>query len=416
MTPAPLSTRRSTCCLCHSPNLEVVLPLEPSPIGDAYVTAEQCQTVQPLIPLDVALCHACGHVQLMDIVDPKYLFVDYLYHTNTSPGLVAHFRAFAESSVREFDLHAGDVVVEIGSNDGALLQFFQQAGLTVQGIDPAEAPGAKARERGLPTESAFFTSSLATDLRQRLGGARLVVANNVFAHSDHLADMAQGIRTLLGHDGVFTFEVSYLLDIIDAKLFDTIYHEHISYHSLKPLEQFLRANGLCLFAVERIPTKGGSMRVYAQRDDGPRTVQPIVAQMIAEEDARGLARPPLFREFAAELVRCRDAVHALLDQHQLTQSTLAGYGASTTVTTLIAHFQLADRLGYLLDDNPLKQGRFSPGWHHPVYSSQRLGTEPPAMVAVLAWNYAQPILQRQQAYRSAGGKFLIPLPEPRIVE
>lgn len=407
--------RRTSCCLCRSSALEVVLPLEPSPIGDAFVTAEQCAQPQPIIPLDVALCRDCGHVQLMDIVHPEHLFVDYLFQTQTSPGLVRHFQAFAEHAIQKYSLTAGDVVIEIGSNDGALLQFFQQAGLNVLGIDPAQAPSAAARARGLPTETAFFTSKLAAEISDRVGPARLVVANNVFAHSENLGDMADGIRMLLHPDGVFTFEVSYLLDIIDRKLFDTIYHEHISYHSLKPLARFFREHGLQMISVEPIPTKGGSMRVIVQRDDGPAAVDEIVPKMIAEEDVRGLAEPPLFQRFASDLLLCRDQIAKLMDSKSLTRDGVAGYGASTTATTLIAHFQLADRFACMLDDNPLKQGRFSPGWHHPVYASNRLATDPPGCVIILAWNYADPILQRCSAYREQGGQFLIPLPEPRLV-
>lgn len=393
-----------------------MLPLEPSPIGDAFVTADQCAVPQPLIPLDLALCRTCGHVQLMDVVNPESLFVDYLYQTQTSAGLVAHFRDYARQAIDRFGLQAGDTVVEIGSNDGSLLNFFQEAGLKVQGVDPSRAPAEAARRRGIPTESAFFSSALARTLRERLGPARLVVANNVFAHSNQLGDMADGVRELLRPDGVFLFEVSYLLDMIDRKVFDTIFHEHISYHSLIPLQRFLAAHGLTIFAVEHIRTKGGSIRVSAQRDDGPHPVQTGVTEMMAAEAARGLTEPAIFHRYAAEIAACRDQVTDLLDAFPIAPGTLAGYGASPTVATLIAHFRLAERLGYLVDDNPLKQGRFSPGWHHPVYPGSRLlGESPPPLVIILAWNYAEPIMQRQTAYRERGGRFLIPLPEPRIV-
>lgn len=408
-------THRSRCCLCASPDLDVVLPLEPSPIGDDFARADDLDRSQPLLPLDVGLCRTCGHLQLMDLVEPAALFVDYLYQTQTSPGLVAHFREFAAAAVARWQLAPGDVVYEIGSNDGALLHFFQEAGLTVQGIDPAKAPGDAARARGIPTEAAFFDPQVARRLRDQRGPAKLVVANNVFAHSDRLAEMAEGVRGLLASDGVFAFEVSYVPDLIDRKLFDTIYHEHVSYHSIQPLQRFLPVHGLELFDVERIAAKGGSIRGLAQLAGGPQTINPRVETLVAQEAARGFGEPAIYRQFAAELVTCRNRVHALLDSCHVTGATLVGYGASPTVSTLIAHFRLADRIGYLVDDNPLKQGRYSPHWHHPVEPSRVLIERQPPVTITLAWNYADAMIARQSDYRARGGRFVVPLPEPRTV-
>lgn len=410
-----LSRRSDSCCLCGSPGLVSALRLEPSPIGDAFITAEERSVEQPFLPLTVAVCPTCGHAQLEDVVDPRRLFVDYLFQTGSSPGLVEHFRQFAEVMRSRLHLTSSDRVLEIGSNDGSLLQFFQSQGLRVQGVDPSLPAASAAASKNIPTANTFFTSAVAAQLGREQGPFRLVVANNVFAHSADLAEMAAGIERVLSPEGVFVFEVSYLVDLVEKMLFDTIYHEHVSYHHLQPLVSFFQRHGLEIWDVERIASKGGSLRVYVQRLGGPQARTAAVDDLLALEQKLGVSDPAYLRSFGERLLSHRRELHQTLNRLGIEPGTLYGYGASPTTITLIAHFQLAPFLACLVDDNPQKQGRFAPGWHLPVFPSSSLLERRPPWTLILAWNFSDPIIAKNQAYRAAGGRFVIPLPTIQLV-
>ena len=408
---------KNDCRLCGSTSLEHVLPIRPSPIGDAFVTAERKDEPQDLYPLDCYLCLACGHLQNLDVVDPDVLFRDYTYRTSVSLGLVEHFKRYAHSVVEGLGIPKGSLVVEMGSNDGSLLKAFKNEGMRVQGIDPAREIAAAATTEGIPTIADFFTSKLAEKIKAEQGDAALFCANNVFAHIDNMADVVKGIRLLLADDGVFVFEVSYIVDMIDNMVFDTIYHEHVSHHALIPRETFLNNHDMSLFRVERTSTKGGSIRAFAQvKSTGRRPRSAEYLKLVAEEERREITKPKIYRDWF-EAIECRKrAVLSYLDKARSEGKVIAAYGASTTTTTLLYHFELEGRIRFIVDDNPLKQGRFSPGAHIPVLASSALATERPDVVVILAWIYAEPILKRNEAYIAAGGTSLVPLPEPRIVD
>jgi SAM-dependent methyltransferase len=311
--PLPGLTRRTRCRLCDGSRLDCVLPLCASPIADAYVPAARLSEPQPAYPLDLYLCRDCGHVQNIDVVDPALLFRDYDYVTSSSPGLVQHYRQFAVQVGEQTGLRLGDLVVEIGSNDGSLLEFFRSAGARVLGVDPAVRIATGAAARGIPTIPEFFGSEVAAGIRRSEGPARVVVANNVFAHADDLADIVAGVRDLLADDGVFVFEVSYLPDIVDRFMFDTVYHEHVSYHSIAPLRRFLERLGMQLYDVERIGSKGGSIRAYAQRLAGGKAVTSQVGDLIRMEFERGFGEPAIYAEYARQIDARKQALVTLID-------------------------------------------------------------------------------------------------------
>jgi SAM-dependent methyltransferase len=408
---------KTHCRLCGSASLERVLPIRPSPIGDAFVTAERTVEPQDLYPLDCYLCLDCGHLQNLDVVDPDVLFRDYTYRTSVSLGLVEHFKRYARSVVESLGIPERSLVVEIGSNDGSLLKAFKSEGMRVQGIDPARNIAASATEDGVPTIPDFFTSRLAAMIKAEQGSAAVFCANNVFAHIDDMSDVVDGIRLLLADDGAFVFEVSYIVDMIDNMVFDTIYHEHVSHHALIPLETFLNRHDMTLFHVARTGTKGGSIRAFAQpKSTGKRPRSAELSALIAEEERRGITGPQIYRDWFNAIESRKRKVLNLLDHAIAEGKTVAAYGASTTTTTLLYHFELEKRVSFIVDDNPLKQGRFSPGAHIPVLPSSELGTKRPDIVVILAWIYAEPILKRNQAYLEAGGQFLVPLPEPQTID
>jgi SAM-dependent methyltransferase len=351
----------------------------------------------------------------VDIVNPDLLFREYLFQTGSSAGLVAHFCRYAKAIVEKYHIKPGAFVVEIGSNDGTLLKFFKEHGLNVLGIDPAVEIARQATAAGTPTLPEFFSSALAKHIAAQHGAAKLIVANNVYAHSDELADITTAIASLLDDDGVFVFEVSYLLDIIDKFLFDTIYHEHLSYHSISALRRFLKSHGLHLFDVEKITSKGGSIRGFVQKTNGPHQEQPIIETMIAEEMRRGLHQPQIFQQYEQAILSRKQAVVALIDKALHHKKRVVAYGASTTVITLMYHFELENKLAYLVDDNPKKHSLFSPGCHLEVKPGDVLYTDKPDIVVILAWQYADVIIQKHQQFIAAGGTIVVPLPTLQVI-
>jgi hypothetical protein len=395
----------------------MVLPIKPSPIADAYIKASELGKAQATYPLDLYLCRTCGHVQNVDVVNPDLLFRDYLFVTSSSQGLVEHYRSYAEDVMQLFQPPADSLVVEIGSNDGSLLRFFKNHGMRVLGVDPARDIAREATEAGLPTLPEYFDSNLAGSIVGEHGPAIVVTANNVFAHADDIGEIAIGIRNLLADEGVFVFEASYLVDIVDRFLFDTVYHEHVSYHSIGPLALFFRRLGLELFAVQRISSKGGSIRGFVQRaDTGRRPVQPAVRELIEMETERGFSQPGLYRDYAARIADRKNRLLECVDAALARGRMVAGYGASTTTTTLMWHFDLTRRLAFVADDNPRKCGLYCPGSHVPVVPSEELYVRRPDDVVILAWNYAGPIMKRHERFVAEGGRFIVPLPETAIFE
>jgi len=411
----PQFYRRDTCRLCGSRDLKLVLSLCPAPPVDAYVPAERLGETQKTFPLDLFLCLACGHAQLLDVVPPDILFGNYIYVTTSSPGLVEHFRKYATVVLDRLTPPRSSLVIEIGSNDGTLLGFFREAGLRTLGIDPAADIARKASESGLETIPAYFGSDLARDIRDSRGTAAIVCANNVFAHMDDLGDVADGVRTLLATDGVFVFEVHYLLDLIDEMAFDFIYHEHLCYHSVKPLDSFLRRHDMELIDVERVPTKGGSIRCFAQPLGGPRSTAPAVDQLKATETTYGLDRPEIFESFRSRIDEIKNALHDRIEEFEAQGKSIAGYGASATVTVLIHHFDLGNKIQFLVDDNVAKQNLFSPGHHIPVLPPQAIYDRKPDYLLVLAWRFRDMIVRKHQAYVESGGQFIVPLPGIEVI-
>jgi SAM-dependent methyltransferase len=407
--------RRDTCRLCGSRDLETTLHIAATPPGDHYVTAAERDRPQGTYPLDIVLCGGCGLSQLAYTVDPEILYGNYVYTTSISLGLPEHFRRYAGAVVGNVKPRDGALVVDIGSNDGSLLRCFQQHGLRVLGVDPADAIARQATESGVETWTGYFTSALARRIKEERGAATIVTANNVFANVDAPAEFVKGIRHLLAPDGVFVFETSYLLDVVEKALVETVFHEHLSYLAAKPLEAFFAGLGMQLIDVERVPTKGGSLRGTVQLAGGPRPVSPAVAELIALEESRGLDRPEIFKEFATRLDGVKSRLLALLGGLKAQGKVIAGFGASVGVTTLIYHFDVANLLSYIVDDNPGKQNTFSPGHHIPVLPPDALYERKADYVLILAWNYAEPIMKKHRAFSEKGGHFILPLPEVETV-
>ena len=407
--------RRNTCRLCGGKDLTLVISLQPTPPANAFVSKDALDQAQECYPLDVFFCESCAHVQLLDVVEPKILFENYVYVSGTSPVFVEHFRAYANDVISRFTAPDNGLAVDIGSNDGTLLRFFRDAGWRVLGVDPAKDIAQQATLSGIETKTAFFTPELAATIKKEKGPAKVITANNVFAHADDLKGITQGIHALLDDDGIFVFEVSYLLDVVEKTLFDTIYHEHLAYHSVKPLVQFMATNDMELIDAQRVDSHGGSLRAVAQKKGGPRKASSALAKAVAQEEALGLNKAETFKKFAADIENLKNDLGQLLHRLKTEGKSIAAFGAPAKATTLMYHFGIgADIIDFIVDDSPLKQGLYSPGMHIEVVSSAAIKERNPDYLLMLAWNFAQPIMEKQTDFKTRGGKFIIPLPKLEV--
>lgn len=407
--------KRDTCRLCGGNNLENVLSLTPTALCDAYVSSERVNEVQEVYPLDLFLCHDCGYVHLPYVVDPEIIYRDYIYVTTSSMGLSDHFQRYTEEVFRRLRPPGNSLVIDIGSNDGTLLKFLKRRGMRVLGVEPANKIAQEATKSGVKTLPDFFTTKLADKIKNDYGPATVVTINNLFANIDDLEGFTEGACKLLAPDGVLIIESSYLGDMIQNMIFDFIYHEHLSYFSVKPLVAFFRRFNMELIDIEHVPTKGGSLRYYFQLNDGSRLVSLSVAEMIAYEEKLGLDRVETFKTFSDEIDNVKSQLISQLRDLKAYGKTIAGYGGSATSTTLIYHFGLNEMMDYIVDENLAKQNTYSPGYHIPVLSSEVLYEKKPDYVLILAWRYAEPIMQKHQAFIEQGGHFIVPLPKIEVI-
>jgi hypothetical protein len=392
--------RRDDCRLCGSRNVGVVLRYAPQPLPDQYL---RTRLYQPCYAMDLYQCEDCGAVQLLDVVSPETIYPDYSYKTSSSAGLVEHFNRYADQVTMKLMPQLNDLVVDIGSNDGVLLKAFRKRGLRVVGVEPAQAIAeATSIQDGIPTFPMFFDADCACKIRAQHGAAQIITANNVFANIDDLVSFMLAVRDLLAFDGVFVFETFYLADMIDNLVFDFIYHEHLNAFAVQSLKKFFDAFGMELFDVDRVPTKGGSIRCFVRHKGGFRRRMKAVDDLVQWELTRGLDTPIPFITFAKRIEIAKNEMYAKLDKYD-GNAVGAGYGASPTSTTLIYQWDLGKRLDYLVDDWDVKQETFSPGLHLPVKSPEQLDAD---YCIILAWRYAEQIKAKHPEYR---GQWIVPV-------
>jgi hypothetical protein len=393
------------------------MSLTPTPPGNDFLTKEELGRDEPVYPLDLYFCEACHHIQLGHVVDPKILYQkNYSYVSATSAYFVNHLKHYAKDMVERFDLKPGDLAVDIGSNDGTCLSFFKDKGMKVVGVDPATEIAGKATENGIDTIADFFGYRLAVELRKKYGTAKFITSHNACAHIDNLFDVVKGVEHWLDADGVFVLEVGYFVDVYSNTWFDTVYHEHVDYHTVAPFEKLFNRVGMELISVERISPQGGSIRVMAQKKGGIIKRDDSVDELIALEAKLGLDKAETLHKLNHKISQVRDKLHNLIHSLKADGKSIAGFGAPTKATTLMAHFGLdATVLDFIVDDNPLKQGLFTPITHIPVLSADALYKMKPDYVIILAWNFAEPIMQMHKKYSEQVGQFILPMPNPEIV-
>lgn len=411
----PVFYHRDNCRLCQSRTVEIVVPLTPIPvatpnIGMAAKGAEGKGLDTALVPLDLYLCRDCGHLQLLDIIDPEVQYTHFAYTTSISLGLAEHFERMADTVIARAKLAPSALVVEVGSNDGTLLRFFKNRGMRVLGIDPARATALKATAEGIETLATFFTTELADEIRAKHGPAAVIISNNTYANLDDLNGPTEGIKRLLADDGMFVFETQHGADVIRRMLIDTIYHEHLSYFLIGPLVPYFARHGMALFAAEHLTTKGGSIRGYCQLAGGPYRPDGSIINMTAEEAAEGLMKPETYRHFVNRLTTLRANLSGALAAETRAGRRIAGFGASVGTVTLINQFGLGHSLEMVFDDKPLAEALLGPGYSIPVLPSEAMYDKRPDIVVILAWRYAEPIMAKHKRFIESGGRFAIPWP------
>ncbi|HXN00272.1 MAG TPA: class I SAM-dependent methyltransferase [Candidatus Dormibacteraeota bacterium] len=407
------------CRSCGAHELELVLSLGRTPLANALLTREQLTQPEPLYPLDLAFCPSCTLVQITETVPPADLFSEYLYFSSFSDTMLRHAQSLVLSLIAERRLGPRSLVVEVASNDGYLLQYYQQAGVPVLGIEPAANIASEAKKRGVPTIVEFFGQELAGQLRAKGQRADVIHVHNVLAHVADLNGFVEGIKVLLKDDGVAVIEAPYVKDLIDHCEFDTIYHEHLCYYSLTALDRLFRRHDLFIQDVDRISIHGGSLRVTVGKSAQPALPQrgkEHVAQLLAEETAWGVGRFATYRHFGARVEALKATLTSMLAGFKRRGDRIAAYGAAAKGSTLLNYFGIGlETLDFVVDRSPHKQGRFMPGVHIPIRAPERLLEEMPDEVLLLTWNFADEILEQQKAYRQLGGRFIIPVPEVRVV-
>ena len=403
------------CRSCGAGGLQVVLDLGRQPLANNLPRPEDPGGAEPKFPLRLTVCSHCWLAQIADLVPPGDLFSDYVYFSSYSDTMLRHAHAAAEQHTKEFDLGSDKLVVEIASNDGYLLKNFQAAGIPCLGIEPAQNIAKVARKMGIETLTEFFGKSLAEELAGANRSADLILGNNVFAHAPDTNDFVAGLERLLKPKGVIAIEFPYAVDFVSGCEFDTIYHEHVFYFSLTALMPLFQRHGLEIFRVERLSIHGGSLRLFAARA-GARAVDDSVAQLLREENAGGFDTMRPYQAMGRRAREIREELRVLIKELKAAGKTIAAYGASAKGSTLLNYCELGSSdLDFIADRSTAKIGRLSPGQHIPIVGPEELARRHPSHTLLLTWNFADEILAQQQAYRDAGGKFIIPIPEVRIL-
>lgn len=381
------------------------------PLANSFIAPDEVGKPEARYPLELARCTACGHAQLSLTVPPEIMFRNYLYVSGTSDTIPAHFAAYAKDVAERFVPKNG-LVVEIGSNDGTLLRAFDRDSVRVLGVEPARNIAAMANAAGIPTLDEFFGEAIAGEIAAKHGRASAIIGNNVVAHIDDLHGLMNGVAELLEESGVFVAEFPYLVDLLEKTAYDTIYHEHLSYFSVVSVVNLASRHGMKVVDVRRVGVHGGSIRVFVSRRGEP---SPDVAKLVALEEAMRLRDGAPLDTFVEAVQRQREGLMRLLRDVRSSRH-IAGYGAPAKGNTMLNYCEIdSSVLDFIVDRSPLKQGLLTPGTHIPVGPPERLLASGIKDTLLLAWNFADEILRQQDSYRSRGGRFIIPIPNARVV-
>ena len=406
------------CRFCASPLRHILIDLGLSPLCESYVSAENLNRMEPFYPLRVFVCDRCLLAQLEEYVSPEEIFTEYAYFSSYADSWLTHAKRYTDQMAERFGIGPSSLVVELASNDGYLLQYFVEKGVSVLGVEPARNVAQAALDKGIPTRVEFFGEKLARDLVAEGKAADLVVGNNVLAQVPGLNDFVRGMKVLLKPLGVITLEFPHLVRLIEGNQFDTIYHEHFSYFSFLATERIFAAHGLTIFDVEELPTHGGSLRIYARHaEDGAKPVGPRVGELRTREESAGLTRMETYEAFSEKVKETKRKLLEFLIGAKREGKIICGYGAPGKGNTLLNYCGIrTDFLDYTVDRNPYKQGKFTPGTRIPIHPPERIRETKPHYVFILPWNFKDEIMDQLSYVRDWGGQFVVPIPEVKVYE
>lgn len=405
-------TRRNDCRICGSKNLAKILDLGETPLANGFLTKDELEKQEEKYPLAVYFCKDCSLVQLLDVVNPKILFGKYHFITSASKPSVEHFAKFGKELLDNFIKSKDDLIIDVGGNDGTLLENLKN-NCRVLNIEPASNIAEISANKGISTINDFFSNELAEKVLNKYGKASVISANNIIAHTDKVKDVFAGANLLLKDDGIFVFEAHWVKNLIGEGGFDQVYHEHLCYYSLHALKVLAETNGFYINDVKSVPTQGESLRVYAGK---AKKSSANVDEFLKKERELGLTKVEAYLGFSDSVAKNAENVKRLLVSLKKQGKKIAGYGASAKGNTLLNYFEIGnDVLDYIVDTTPLKQGLYSPGTHIPVVHPDKIKEETPDYVFILAWNYANAILEKESDLRKKGVKFIIPVPEVKII-
>lgn len=404
------------CRFCSTPLRHTVVDLGMSPLCESYLTVEQLNQMEPFYPLHVYVCEHCFLVQVQEYVSPERIFSEYAYFSSYSDSWLAHAKAYTDMITARLGLTAASRVIELGSNDGYLLQHFVAKGIPVLGIEPARNVAEAAIAKGVPTLTKLFGCQTARAFAAEGTQADLLVGANVLAQVPDVNDFVGGMKLLLKPGGVITIEFPHLMRLIEENQFDTIYHEHFSYFSFLTAERIFAAHGLTLFDVEELPTHGGSLRIYARHaEDATRPVGDQVTRLRAREETAGFSRLDRYASFTEQVYETKRRLLDFLIGAKRKGKHIAGYGAPGKGNTLLNYCGIrTDFLDYTVDRNPYKHGKFLPGTHIPIYPPEKIQETRPDYVLILPWNLKDEIMEQVAYIRSWGGQFVVPIPDVKV--
>ncbi|TKG73698.1 class I SAM-dependent methyltransferase [Prauserella endophytica] len=407
----------TTCRLCGSASMAGVVDLGATPPCERFLTRDQLDEPEVTYPLHLRVCTECWLAQIPPLITPEDTFTEYAYFSSYSQSWVDHARRFVESAVERASLDENSFVVEVASNDGYLLQHVVSRSMRCLGIEPSVNVGQAARDKGVPTLTAFLGPETGAQARAEHGPANLVVANNVYAHIPDVAGFTHGLRALVADDGWVSIEVQHLLTLIQKVQYDTIYHEHFQYYTVESARRALAVGGLSVVDVELLPTHGGSIRLWARPVEVAGEPSSRMVDVLAREKAAGLHELSGYTAFAAEVDRVRLDLLRFLTEAAANGRTVVGYGAPGKGNTLLNHCGIRpDLLAYTVDRNPYKHGRYTPGTRIPILPPEQIALDRPDYVLVLPWNLREELTEQLSYVDEWGGRLVFPIPRLEIVE
>ena len=412
-----ISYTRNSCRLCLSKEIEMAVNIGKSPISEKYVDKENLKKIIPKVSLDLYFCKNCYHVQLIDVVNPDFLWADFTFKTSRDDKLIKHFEDYVDRVFNVQKIDKQELIVDVGSNDGTLLRCFKNKGFNnILGVDPASEIVDQANLTGIRTIKGYFNLDLVKKINNSNGKAKIITANNVFAHTDDLRGMLEAIKFMMNDDSIFVFEVSYLLDVVKKMLIGTIFHEHLSYHSVTSLKKFLNLFDLDLIRIERGPEQGGSIICYAKIKNSSNKIDKTVFELLELEKKEKLDSIKTIKEMNSKLVNLKTELNKIIKKIKDEKKSISGFGAARSGTTFLSFFDIGEFIDNLYDDNNEKHYKYSPGDQIEVLPTKLINHNQPDYLIILAWIHADKIIQKNQNYLENGGAFLRFFPKIEIIK